>query len=395
MRIAVVYGNEGADVRVAKTCGTLVKAGHEVHFIGWNRRPDVPLDESSLLPGVTRHIVEHAVPQRSSTPSGQWAFTRHAIRTLRQLRPDVVHAINEDNVVRIGWLKGWAFRQLICDVFDSHLDKHTDRNFLIRGIAAGVVHAVRWWSDRLIATDDVRYETFGWARPKTTVIGNYPPDPGEEWSRRYPSGAPKIFASGTLSRVRGTGQLLAAAEQVPGLEIVAAGWAADEFTEQVFLKHPAVQFVGQVSPQRSLELAAECDAIVAMYEPYCRNHILASPNKIYDALSVGRPVIINSEAVVSRWVQAHETGFACPYADTSALAGFFSTLQERRKSLPSFARRCRELFLAGYSWGAMESRLLELYSGLTAELPGREVSPPTLPLSQAAPPESYTSAKAA
>lgn len=359
MKIAVVYGNDGSDVRIAKTCATLVKLGHDVHFVGWNRRPDV--NKSTDLPGTTRHVVDHAVPNLGSTWSGQLAFTRHAIKTLRQLRPDAVHAVNEDNILRIGWLKGWAFQKLTCDVFDSHIDRQSHRLWPVRSAVFGLVQATRWWCDQLIATDDVRFETFGWARRKTIVIGNYPTDPGPDLAFQFPTGSPKVFVSGTLARDRGVEQLLNAAKQVPGFRIIAAGWAADDYSANVFLKDPIVDFLGHITPQQSLEVAASCDALLAMYAPTCRNHILASPNKIYDALSVGRPVIVNSEARVSNWVDAHKVGHSNPYYDEAPLAEFLNSLIARRATLNEYATRARELFLQGYSWEAMESRLADIY----------------------------------
>ena len=335
MKIAIVYGNDGSDVRVAKTCSTLVKQGHEVHFVGWDRRPAV--DKPSVIPGVTSHVIRHPVPRLGSTLSGQLAFTRHAVKMVWRLGADVVCAVNEDNVARVGWLRGIAFRKLVCDVFDSQLDKSTEKSWMVRAGVWGLVNSSRFWSDRLVATDEHRFETFGSCKPKTIVVGNYPPDPGPQWAKMEPFGPPSLFVSGTLSRVRGIEQALKAAEQVPGFRILAAGWAADDYAAEVFLKHPSVEFLGHVTPRQSLEYAAQCDALLAMYAPISRNQILASPNKIYDAISVGRPVIINSEAVVSKWVTSHDVGFACPYEDFNALAGYLATLDER----PQNAARIR------------------------------------------------------
>lgn len=362
MKIAIVYGNDGSDVRVAKTCRTLVAAGHDVHFIGWDRRPHV--EKESKLPGVTCHIVPHSVPTLGWTVSGQVAFTRHATATLLRLKPDVVTAVNEDNVLRVGWLKGIAFKRLVCDVFDSHLDRMSGRPRAVQACEYVVWNLMRRHCDRLIATDDVRHSRFGRLRSRTTVIGNYPPDPGNDLAFQFPTGPAKLFISGTFSKSRGIEQCLAAAEAIPDFEIVAAGWAADEFAEKTFLPHPQVRFLGHLTPRQSLEEAARCDALLAMYAPVSRNQILASPNKIYDALSVGRPVVINSEALVSQWVEDHNVGFRCPYDDVAALTEFLSSLHARRAMLPEYARRARDLFHTGYSWEAMESRLTDLYDEL-------------------------------
>lgn len=359
MKIAIVFGNDGGDVRLAKTCRTLSRQGHEVHFIGWVRRPDLP--SSQKLPGIKYHLLVHRVPQRRSTVVGQVLFTRHALRSLMLIRPDTVIGVNEDNILRVLPLWKTCYKKLVCDLYDSHIDRLSGHNFLIRTTAFIFCSIAKLVSHKIIATDEARREKLGWVRNRTTVIGNYPEDPGRHVAATPVNGPAKLFVSGTLSQTRGLDTLYKALDQSPEIRVIAAGWIADDFTRNYFIKHEQVDFRGSITPQESLSLAAECDALLTMYAPTCQNNIMASPNKIYDAMSVGRPIIINKEALVSDWVSQEGLGHLCGYYDFSALAYILNKLLSDRASLNSFIVKSRNLFETGYSWEAMDEKFLSTY----------------------------------
>jgi glycosyltransferase involved in cell wall biosynthesis len=223
---------------------------------------------------------------------------------------------------------------------------------------------IRRAADRIIVTDERRFELLGSNRSKAITIGNFPEDPGDVVTSIIPTGKTKIYVSGTLLLSRGLKEILACIECVDDVEIISAGWLYDSFAKDTFVKHPKVTYMGIVSGKESLHLAAQCDAIYSFYAPTSINNIYASPNKIYDALSVGRPVIINSETVVANWVIQHKYGWSCCYDDVSALTQILNKIKEGRSGLPSFIHRTRSDFKGKYSWQQMESLLVAFYNDL-------------------------------
>jgi N-acetyl sugar amidotransferase len=184
----------------------------------------------------------------------------------------------------------------------------------------------------------------------------------------YPRGAIKIYVSGSLSLTRGLRELLVAVDLIENVEIVCAGWIFDDYARDIFLKHSKVTYLGVISARRSLEIAATCDAIFAFYSPTTINNIQASPNKIYDAMSVGRPVIINSETLVSKWVIEKGIGFSSPYLDKQSLAAIIGMLFYHRSQLYVFSKNAHNLFSTGYSWASAETELMKLYDKLRRDV---------------------------
>lgn len=362
-RVAVVHANDGSDVRIGKVCRSLSAAGIDCHFIGWDRRPNEA--KSIDLGATTRHVFMRETQYGRATVTGQLRYLFHVISTLTRIRPHVVCAVNEDVACLLAPFKRILFKKLICDIFDSFADRHSQRSLPFRMVAKIVTSFGRRGSDQLIVTDENRLSRLGDFGEKATVIENVPEDPGEALSQIVPEGGLKVFVGGTLNRARGLEQILEAVSKIRGAQILCAGWPYDNLAEE-FIQHERVEYRGIVTLQESLAMAAQCDVVMAYYEPRSINNVNASPNKIYDAMSVGRPVIVNSEIVSAAWVEKNRVGYACPYHDSDALLKILHTIQADRERRVEFGSRARSLFLSSFTWEIMEIRLISLYKELLA-----------------------------
>ena len=359
-RIAVIHGNDGSDVRIGKVCRSLSRNGFEVAFIGWNRRTD---ETAAVELGSTKTLVmQFGTKHGRATILGQLYFVWHILRMVWRFQPRVVCAVNEDLALFLLPFKRVLFRRLVCDIFDTFYDRHSHRNWVTRSFARVVTWMSRTFSDRLIVTDANRLQRLGKKKAKAIIVNNYPEDPGQEIAANIPQGAAKLFVGGSLNKRRGVNQAIAAVEGTE-VEIISVGWIYDEDAER-FKSHPKVDYRGIVTLADALKFASECDAVFSYYEPSSQNNLNASPNKIYDALSVGRPTVVNSEIGISRWVADEQIGFVCDYEDVDTLRDNLKRLRANRPSLPDFSRKARELFERGYSWSVMEEKLIKFYREL-------------------------------
>lgn len=367
MRIALVHGNDGSDVRVGKTCRSLARLGFDTHFVGWDRRPGA--EKEIDLDGASAHVMVYATPHGRGNLAGQARFLRHVISTLGKLRPQVVCAVNEELACAVLPLKGIYFDRLICDVYDSLGARAMFRPWHKRWPLQAVNAIGSLGADRLIATDERRQAMLGRYAGKAIVVENVPEDPGPELAANVPTGPIRVWAGGSLDARKGFGQLLEAIEPLDGVQVISAGWPYDDFAAQVFIRHPRVEFHGIVTARRALELAASCDAVFCYYAPINAYMIHASPNKVYDAMAVGRPVLINREVRLADWVERTGVGSTCAYTSVTCLRSAIAALAEQRGALDQFAARARALFLERYHWGVMETRLARLYGALDADQP--------------------------
>lgn len=361
-KVLYISRNDGTDVRVNKECRSLKQAGYELVFAGCKRWKQDNAD--SFLCDIESHIIEFPV-----TKFGLLCHTpRHAsvLRSLlRRVKPHVVHCVNEDLAALALFLKGRADFKVVCDLFDSVRLRFESAGFLRKAVGNAVSRIAYERSNALIVTDELRKDHLGPYQAKTKIVWNYPDDPGEIYLEFPPERGPlRLCLTGTLMKSRGLSVVARLLDATTDIRVVSAGWIRDEVA-QAFVDHPKVEYHGIVTNENALALAAGCHAIVAFYEPSNLNNILASPNKVYDALCVGRPIIINQETNISHWVSENQTGFLMPYDSLADLKAIIDEIRRQRSSLPAQAQTLRQRFRKGYSWDVAEKALLALYDDLT------------------------------
>ena len=360
--VAIVHWNDGSDPRVRKIAGSLHVAGYDVHFVGakLGHHPRAP----QVIPGVRMHVLKR--PSSRGHKARAWlAFLRHVSVTMRTIRPAVIHAVNEHTAAFVIATTRPSKRRVVCDVFDSLDLRFSSSSLVPRLVARWVCRLAYAGSERVLVTDEARKAVLRRGAGAAIVVPNYPVDPGPRLAAALPpvTGPLRLYVGGSLSRPRGLESLAQVAKSRSDICIVAAGWVYDSVAEK-FVASPGVEFHGALEPMASLELAASCHAIVALYEPSNQNNRMASPNKVYDALCVGRPLLVNREIGIASWVVEEALGIAVPYGDAGALGRAVDVLRSRRPDAAATSRRLRRVFAEGYSWAVSETALLQGYNAI-------------------------------
>lgn len=372
MKIAYIARLDGADLRVALTCNSLASFGHDVVFLGWDREPGKS-KQLLLSAAVRQRTYRKAGVYGGSGAQGLNGFRKHVWGVLREERPDVVHVVNEDGALLVLLLKHRDFQKLVLDVFDS-VTANRRGGRLRQALMGGVRMVANQSADRIIETWESLAELLGRHQRKSVIIANCAPDPGDEWSRQYPEGeAVLVSVGGTLLKTRDQlDVLLAAAERCPpgSVRIMGSGFLRDDYARDVFSKHPLVTYRWLERPVDFLREAAATDAVLYLRGDAGESEYRArvTPNRLFDAMAIGRPLIVNSDLRIATWVEQNGLGFAWPNGDVAALSRLILSLRHRRTDLPNYAAKVRRQYLQGYTWSVMEQRLHALYKELEREL---------------------------
>jgi glycosyltransferase involved in cell wall biosynthesis len=368
MKIVFLARNDGTDTRQGKICNSLHGLGYDLTYVGWDREPDAP-KRPILDPAIPRRIFRWKAGFGELSASGWPQFARFVAAALREIRPDVLHVRDEPLAALFLPLKGTLYRRLVLDIFDSTAAKRYGNPALGAG-AMAARRLAHLGADRIIETSEQLRALLGPFARKAIVVMNCPADPGDGVAQQFPaSPAVQICTGGSLSRRRdGLEVLLKAVDSLPAgtVEIQSSGWLHDDYAREVFVQHPAVRYRWLDTPDEFRAVAAGCDAIT-----YLRGDAGATeyrswvlPNRFFDAMSVGRPLIVSSEMKMSRWVAEQQLGYLYRPGDHGGLAETILALRERRAELPAYSARARRLFTSQYTWPIMEQRLHALYQGL-------------------------------
>jgi len=368
MKILYISRNDGTDYRGAKMCNSLVKLGHQVVNVGWDRTPD-KRKELVLVPEVKLRILQRPGVFEQNSLEGWGDYLPHLMRSLYEEKPDAVQAVNEEMAALVLPFKRILYRWLIVDVYDSVTANYYRTRWL--DLAARVC---RWLAnsgaDCIVETAPELQAKLGRFVRKSIIIENAPFDPGNEIAAQVPTAGPVRLAlgGGLTKRRMGLDILVAALDLLPQGSVIveASGWLGDDYAKNVFAKHPAVRYRWLEKAPDFLKLAGSCDALLYLRSDSCESDYIACvrPNRLFEALAVGRPIIVNPGLAIGRWIEEDNLGIVLPRFDPTSLASAIASLKERRAALPEQARHMRQVFLSDHVWPVMEKKLGELYQKL-------------------------------
>jgi uncharacterized lipoprotein YajG len=339
-RLLYVALHDGADVRVTKELCSLSEA-YEIHFLGMSADAR-PYAENCLA----RCIIIKGRRLAPSTMIGWWLTL---LRLRLRYEYDSIHVVNEQTLLCMNVLVCGC--HTVLDIFDSMFLKKN-----VNPLAALLLRAACYLSvQQIITTDSLRREMLpSYARSRALVIPNYPrkADLPRRREDRAARGTLRIFVGGALHEQRGlelAAKLASAAENVI---FVVAGWLNDAAAKR-FITMDVVEWHGVVDASSALRLASKCDYIWCLYDPCNANNINASPNKLYDAICIHVPVVMNAEVVHAQFVDKNRLGVLVDRYRGVEPHKLYSVLWATRATW-----KWSDEFAADYCWDNKECELL-------------------------------------
>jgi len=170
----------------------------------------------------------------------------------------------------------------------------------------------------------------GWyGIPRPVVIRNcidpVPPAPAQK---------PYLVHTGDLTnRGRCLDELVEAFAAVPeGVDLVFLGYgearAALEVRAQTLGVENRVRFVPPVKPEAVAETISDAQAALVLLRPDSWHSRATLPNKLFEAVAAGLPVVASDKFAVRRMVESYRLGIICDATDPAAIAGAIRRILE-------------------------------------------------------------------
>jgi hypothetical protein len=285
--------NDGSDTRINKEISTLSKQ-YQIIFIG------IGDENNSYLKSLcSLHIIKGS--RKSLFVYFRYLFLVYKLLFTKKINS--IHIINEQLLFLFYPIT--IFKRTILDLFDSFFLKKNLTSKFFQGLQ--ILFFIT--TNRVIVTDENRYSILPTAiRKKSIIIENYPYKFKEKIKKANNSELVIAYV-GSLQSTRGTSLLNSLLKTSHKIKVLMIGWLYDEESKGLS-KKKKVEYLG-VKPQEEVSeiIANQADYLMCTYEPNNLNNINASPNKIYDAVQLETPVIINSEVKVSDFVRKQKIGY--------------------------------------------------------------------------------------
>lgn len=202
-----------------------------------------------------------------------------------------------------------------------------------------------------------------------------PPDPPPDRIREA-LGLPRTTAialyAGQLVSDRGIEQAVQAVLGIPDTVLVLLGYGPMAVELARLAATPPyrgrVKLLPPVTPDELLEWTASADVAVMPIQPTSLNHRYTTPQKLFESLAAGVPVVASDLPGMRAVVEATGAGTVCdptsPEAIAAALTQVLHAPLERRAALRAAALDAAH---RTYNWEAQSRVLLELYRRLIAD----------------------------
>lgn len=119
---------------------------------------------------------------------------------------------------------------------------------------------------------------------------------------------------------------------------------------------------GFIKNQDILEKTMEADVVFRFSDPKVPKTKYESPNKLFEAMMCGKPIIVSDGGSMANIVRAEDCGLVVPYGDIEAIRNAIIMLKEDQHLKESLGQNGRKAYESKYSWGIMEERLLNAYN---------------------------------
>ena len=218
----------------------------------------------------------------------------------------------------------------------------------------------------VIAATPVIARRLGQVQHRTEVVANYPElkEVGAEpvtWDRRKNL----VCYQGAISWERGLREMVAAITQAD-CRLLLAGRYSDEMDCVAVRQLPgweAVEEMGTLDHSRLRAMMYRCRIGLVLFHPH-PNHLEAQPNKLFEYMAAGLPVIASDFPMWRELIEDWRCGICVDPMDPKAIAKGINWLFDHPEEADAMGRRGRKAIWERYNWESEARKLLALYDSL-------------------------------
>lgn len=305
------------------------------------------------------------------------AFIKYVVKTFSWLMKhhkhyDVIHACDLQTVIPALIPIVLYKKKLVYDIYDYYSDTAHGSELILTLSRLFETKVINKASATIICSEQ-REKQIEPATPKKLCVIHNAPSKKQLVTEsnsicQSQTNKPKLVYVGNLVEDRCIREIVELAKLQPDVEFHIGGMGAlTSLVEESSKNLKNLFFYGKMKYADVLALEKECDILIAFYDQAVRNHRYAAPNKFYEAIGLGKPLVMLHDTGVDEIIDKYDLGVTVDQNIENMVKGI-NCLINRKDEWLQIASRAKELFIKQYCWEIMEERLLGLYSDIVKEM---------------------------
>ena len=375
-RVVIIRSNPiNPDSRVEKEALSLAESGFKVQILCWDRDSNHKEERSYLSIGginipITRlgYKSSYGEGLKNIIPYLKFQFAMRRWLKNKADTIDIVHACDFDTAFFSYKLVLRMKKKLVFDIFDFICGK--PKNILQKYVKKSQLKIINHADATIICTEMRQKQIEGSNPKKLIVIHNSPSNKQLDHNINVfdrDGELPRVCYVGILQDgrlLREIGEYFSLNSDV---EFHVGGFGyLESYFDDLSKKHDNIKYYGRLPYSKTLELEYNSDILLAIYDPSVENNVFAAPNKFYESLFLGKPIIMVKNTGMSEVVYNNKIGTLIDFS----LKGFelgMNDLLSRKDEWKSMSIKAKKLYEEEYNWEIMKERLCSLYGFLSGE----------------------------
>lgn len=367
------------DPPVEKAADALLANGYKVTVVGWDRNSSIAErnEELSLEHGIAK-ITRFGIPAMfgGGIKKNLLSLSKFQIKLYKWLKKhrdeyDIIHSFDFDTGFTASKIAKKYSKVLIYHILDFYVDSHNIPSGYLKSKVKSAEFSIINSADATIICTEKRSEQIAGTNPKKLEIIHNTPKAvnyiSDNFCELKNSSRCKIVYVGILTGSRFLREIIKFVEQDERFEFHIGGFGImeDEVAESA-QKCDRIFYYGKLPYEKTLALEQSCDIMTAIYDPNVPNHKFAAPNKFYESLMLGKPVIMARNTGFDEIIEKNRIGCLIDFSEKGLFDGFNHLLSQKNEWV-SMGDRMKRLYNEQYSWDEMKKRLIRLYSEIGNE----------------------------
>lgn len=379
MKICIVRNAEGkTNAAIARIAFAMAPYADELCLLTRNRFTDGYKGIRELEYEIeSRIIANYEIALRSGMGKGIFnifKLIQYQYFTIKWLiknsnRYDIIHVFDLDAGLPVMLVCLFLRKKYVYHIADFYVDSRIgipgNLKILVKKLEFLVVNRA---SATIVCTEK-RIEQIKGSKPKKLVVVHNTPCFRSELIDHLANGvkAKRDFRNnvvfsyvGALTEDRFIKTALDVIKRYPKVSLNLAGMGElVEYIKKIAQNHSNIHYHGRIDYHKALELYSGTDFMFALYDPSVPNHKYSAPNKVYEAMALGKPIIVAKGTSVDQIVLDNNMGMVIDYSEESFERILLKILDDKVDAV-ALSYNSKQAY-AEYSWALMKKRISNIY----------------------------------